>query len=203
MEEGRTMSALTLMIIRHGDKPARGWPGPGDTFEGEEDDKSLVIRGWERAGAWCALFGGGRGGADFPQPTAIYAANPDGTSADPSLVSKRPLETVTPLAEKLGPSVPLNTKHGVGQEAKLVAKIIDLSGVVLVCWEHKRIISGIIPAIPGTAGLPVPSRWDGLRFDVVLRFDRASNGTWAFRQLFPLLLSGDSDNPVETKLSKD
>ena len=33
------------------------WPGPGLTREGKEDDRSLLIRGWERAGAWAALFG--------------------------------------------------------------------------------------------------------------------------------------------------
>jgi hypothetical protein len=46
------MAPLTLLIIRHaekpkedGDKPTEFGPGPGFTDEGEEDDKSLVIRG--------------------------------------------------------------------------------------------------------------------------------------------------------------
>jgi hypothetical protein len=56
------MVPLTLLIIRHaekpkeqGDKPNEFWPGPGFTDKGEEDDKSLVIRGWQRAGAWAAF----------------------------------------------------------------------------------------------------------------------------------------------------
>jgi hypothetical protein len=48
------MAPLTLLIIRHaekpGDKPKEFGRGPGFTDEGEEDDKSLVIRGWQRAG---------------------------------------------------------------------------------------------------------------------------------------------------------
>jgi hypothetical protein len=44
----------------------------------------------------------------------------------------------------------------------------------------------------------MPKKWDGARFDVVLRFDRSALGApWSFRQLFPRLLSGDSDTPLE------
>ncbi|VFU08821.1 protein of unknown function [Methylocella tundrae] len=46
--------------------PARA-SRPGLTPEGSPDKKSLVIRGWERAGSWSALFGAGLGGVDFPQ----------------------------------------------------------------------------------------------------------------------------------------
>jgi hypothetical protein len=48
---------LTILIIRHAEKPGELWPGPGLSREGKEDEKSLVIRGWERAGAWAVLFG--------------------------------------------------------------------------------------------------------------------------------------------------
>jgi len=47
------------------------------TSGGSVDKKSRVIRGWQRAGGWSALFGGSLGGDDFPGPTVIYAANPD------------------------------------------------------------------------------------------------------------------------------
>jgi hypothetical protein len=41
---------------------------------------------------------------------------------------------------------------------------------------------------------PLAACLEGDRFDVVLRFDRAGPGAaWSFRQLFPRLLSGDSD----------
>ena len=43
--------ALTILIIRHAEKPDEAWPGPGLTEQGENDTESLVIRGWQRAGA--------------------------------------------------------------------------------------------------------------------------------------------------------
>jgi hypothetical protein len=201
-EESRTMDHLTLMIIRHAEKPKRAWPGPGLTIEGEPDGKSLVIRGWQRAGAWSALFAAKLGGIDFPQPGAIYAANPNpspgAVPADAAETNKessqRPFETVTPLAARLD-LVPVTT-WAVGQEGSLVKEITALSGVVLICWEHKRIISHILPKITGgQALLGLPSKWSGKRFDVVLRLDRER--VWSFRQLFPQLLSGDSRTSAE------
>lgn len=192
------MSALTLMIIRHGEKPGGAWPGPGLTPAGVPDPNSLVVRGWQRAGSWAALFGAGLGGGDYPSPAVIYAANPAqaGGPAD-SEPSQRPFETITPLADRLS-LVPV-TKYPTGAETALVAEITGLSGTVLVCWEHKRIISGILPALQLGTDLPgLPIKWDGQRFDVVLRFDRATPGAaWAFRELFPRLLSGDSDVPLK------
>jgi hypothetical protein len=90
------------------------------------------------------------------------------------------------------------TIWALGQEADLVKEIIRLSGIVLVFWEHKRIISHMIPAIAAGKDLPgLPSKWNRLRFDVVLRFDRgAPADAWSFRQLFPRLLAGDSDTPL-------
>ena len=70
------VSALTILIIRHAEKPGEAWPGPGLKPDGTPDKESLVIRGWQRAGSWAALFGAGLGGADYPQPAVIYAADP-------------------------------------------------------------------------------------------------------------------------------
>jgi hypothetical protein len=189
---------LTLMIIRHAEKPMGGWPGDGFTPDGVEDKESLVIRGWQRAGAWSALFGAGLGGNDYPAPATIYAANPaTGEGAD---VSQRPFETITPLAAKLG-LAPI-VKYGLGEEAELVSEILGLSGVVLLAWEHKAIARTIVPAIMAGQTLPdLPARWDGTRFDVVLRFDRdAAEAPWSFRQLYPRLLSGDAAIPVDEPL---
>jgi hypothetical protein len=79
-----------------------------------------------------------------------------------------------------------------------VSEITKLTGVVLVCWEHKRIAQDILPQLAKDQTLPgLPSKWNGQRFDVVLRFDRATDGApWSFRQLFPRLLAGDSDEPL-------
>ena len=73
---------LTILIIRHAEKPGGTWPGPGLTSEGKEDEKSLVLRGWERAGAWAVLFGTSLGAESYPKPSAIYAANPEAVFLD-------------------------------------------------------------------------------------------------------------------------
>ncbi len=179
---------LTLFIIRHAEKPDEDWPGPGLTPRGAPDKESLVIRGWQRAGAWAALFGAGLGGRDYPAPAAIYAANPAGN------VSQRPFETITALAPRL--KITPNLTYGQGQEDGLVQELLGLSGIVLVSWEHKAIIEAILPKIPISSGTP-PTHWNGARFDVVLRLERPDGATgFAFRELFPMLLSGDSDKPL-------
>jgi len=188
------MSALTLLIIRHAEKPDRGWPGPGITVNGGTDDTSLVVRGWQRTGAWASLFGAGLGGAEFPRPALIYAADPNSTASSRS--SSRPFETITPLAARLG-LTPVVT-FAVGDEAALVEALREHTGVVLVCWEHKAICGAIVSALAKGQVFPnQPAKWDGDRFDVVLRLDRAlPDAPWSFRQMFPRLLSGDSDTPM-------
>jgi hypothetical protein len=188
------MSALTIFIIRHAEKPGESWPGPGLTPDGVPDKKSLVIRGWQRAGAWAALFGAGFNSLDYPRPSVIYAADPNAIGGDE--LSQRPFETVSPLAARLG--LALDTTYAVGEEAQLVAALVGHIGVVLVSWEHKKIAQAILPAIANGQALPaMPEKWDGTRFDVVLRFDRDAPGApWSFRPLFPCLLSGDSATPM-------
>jgi hypothetical protein len=74
------MATSTIMVIRHAEKPKvnPGEPdlGLGVSEMGEEDKHSLVVRGWQRAGAWAVLFGSGAFGPDYPKPGAVFAANP-------------------------------------------------------------------------------------------------------------------------------
>jgi hypothetical protein len=188
------MSALTILIIRHAEKPGEFWPGSGLTLEGIIDEKSLVIRGWQRAGSWSALFAAGLGGLDYPAPSVIYAADPNATTGDEP--SQRPYETVIPLAARLG--LTPDTQYALGQETQLVTTVVGQTGVVLVAWEHKAIARAILPAIANGKSLQgMPTKWDRTRFDVVLRFDRMSpEAPWFFRQLCPSLLSGDSADPM-------
>jgi hypothetical protein len=192
------MSALTILIIRHAEKPddpKAPWKGPGLTENGVENKKSLVVRGWQRAGSWSALFGAGLEGDDFPRPAAIYAADPKATSGDEP--SERPFETIAPLAARLR-LTPI-TRYSLGSEEDLVKEVVALTGVVLVSWEHKAIYQRMLPKIANGQILHgMPTDWEGSRFDVVLRFDRSVPGApWSFRQLFPRLLSGDSDIPLK------
>jgi hypothetical protein len=88
----------------------------------------------------------------------------------------------------------------------LANDVVKNTGVVLVSWEQKRIVNELLPAIvkcgpPSSPPLDLPKTWDDSRYDVVLRFDRdACDKEWNFRQLFPRLLSGDSDAPVDKPL---
>jgi hypothetical protein len=187
------MSALTIMLIRHAEKPKakQGKPqlGPGLTEKGVVDTRSLVVRGWQRAGAWAALFGTGGLGADYPKPGAVYAANPDAPPSDDDSISKRPYQAILPLSQRL--KLTPVTKYGVGDEARMLNEVRQLTGVVLIAWEHKKIEKVIVPA------LGQKLKWDGARFDVVLRFDRPQSAAqWTFRQLFPRLLAGDSNVPL-------
>ncbi|MBV9298288.1 MAG: histidine phosphatase family protein [Verrucomicrobia bacterium] len=188
------MSALTILIIRHSEKPGGPWPGSGLMPDGVPDKKSLVIRGWQRAGSWSALFGAGLGGLDYPAPSVIYAADPAATTGDEP--SQRPFETVIPLAARL--NLTPDTSCAVGEETQLASKVVGQTGVVLVAWEHKAIVRSLLPAIANGQTLAnMPTNWDGRRFDVVLRFDRnAPEAPWSFRQLCPCLLSGDSATPM-------
>jgi hypothetical protein len=200
MNQQQPLSDLTILIIRHAEKPFRDWPGPGLTDAGNQDDKSLVIRGWQRAGAWTALFGASLSGPDYPSPSTIYAADPTAAPNDEhdDEPSQRPSETVSALGKRLG--VTPITRFAVGQEKSLAAEVLLQSGVVLIAWEHKAITRELLPAIfkdKNVSGSR-PGKWDGARFDVVLRLDRKSSGTdWVFRQLCPCLLSGDSPNPMQ------
>jgi hypothetical protein len=207
---GASMPALTLFIIRHAEKPDEPvdpTKGPGLTNVGKEDPKSLIVSGWQRAGSWAALFGSGLSDA-YPKPGVIYAANPNAAPAagaapddpndPPDPPSQRPFETISPLAAKLNKGPPVN-EFAQNEEAALVADVVQKEGVVLICWEHKRIISAILPALlKGQANTPnVPKKWHGSRFDVVLRLDRSSaNDPWKLKQMFPQLMAGDSDDPL-------
>ncbi len=191
------MSALTILLVRHAEKPDEAFPGPGLNQDGKKNDKSLVVRGWQRAGAWAALFGSALA-ADYPRANVVYAAKPEENGDSKS---ERPFETSLPTADRL--HLDVETKWGIGDETKLVKEITGLTGVVLVFWEHKAICGEIVPALLGEQAIPgVPTKWDGDRFDVVLRFDRAlPDAPWSFRQLSPRLLSGDSDAPFKKRVS--
>jgi hypothetical protein len=186
--------SLSILIIRHAEKAGQKWPGPGLTPEGTENEQSLVVRGWQRAGAWAALFAGEIRGADYPRASMIYAADPAGTTGDEP--SQRPFQTVIPVAERL--NLRIVTDYAVGQELELASLVTSETGVVLISWEHNATTKALLPAIARDQPIKgMPGKWDGERYDLVMRFDRISpEGPWSFRQLGPRLLSGDSDTPM-------
>ena len=185
--------APIIMVIRHAEKAA---PERGDGVKqsGADDEHSLPIRGWQRAGALVSLFG--QRGRPLPdarlaQPSHLIAECPDAPGSEPKK-SKREEQTIAPLAEilKLEP----NSTFGRGQETEAAAYAKQCTGPVLIVWEHKQ-LPALAKAI--TNSDLIPQKWPSDRFDVVFVFRLGSDGTgYSFEQVPQLLLSGDTDLPI-------
>jgi hypothetical protein len=193
-----------VMVIRHGEKPtAKHQPPYGVTADGEQDWESLTVRGWLRAGALETLFDPSRGQVNQPlaKPTVIYASKPrdPGVAAedDDASKSKRPLQTVTPLAAKLQLTPIL--QFGKGDEAALAADVLRQTGVVLVAWQHEDIYDiaqHLVGTKPPAPAIPT-KKWPGDRFDLVWVFEPpSSNGRWKFFQVPQMLLKGDREDVI-------
>ena len=95
-----TPAATKIMLIRHAEKPQSNPPLQGVDINGEPDNESLIVLGWQRAGALVVYFAPSLGpfqNSEIETPQFIYASNVTSGSD-----SKRPQETVTPLIDKLG-----------------------------------------------------------------------------------------------------
>jgi len=182
------------MLIRHAEKPADPPPPHGVTQHGDHDDQSLTVTGWQRAGALACFFAPTAGPLQSPllsTPAVVFAAVP-GSSGSEESQSRRPVETVTPLAEKLG--LAIDTDFTKGQEAQVAEAAMAQGGAVLICWQHKdlHLIANQILGNDTTA----PQQWPGDRYDVVWAFDLQADGRYAFAQVPQLLLEGDSPEPI-------
>jgi hypothetical protein len=179
------MTPKRIMFIRHAEKSGAPGDGEGVQPDGTQDDESLTVRGWQRAGALARFL------SSRPElkPGVIFASGLGRGSK-----SKRPLQTVTPLADLLKETeaVALITTHLKDDLQPLMKDVLSRQGPVLVAWEHKR-IPGLVGLLPGPPS--VPSDWPDDRFDLVWLFDRTDTG-WSFSQLPQLLLSGDGADPI-------
>jgi hypothetical protein len=200
---------IRIMVIRHGEKPVvKGQPPFGTTPDGQEDWESLTIRGWQRAGALANLFRPARGPLQNPElsvPDLIYASKPVDSVLEPAEAgddeeaskSKRPLETIMPLAAKLG--VAPNLTFAKGEEKLLAGDLLMRGGTVLVSWQHQK-IHKIVEHILRTNGStkPIPQIWPSDRFDIVWIFTAPGSATepCGFVQVPQLLLSGDKETVI-------
>jgi len=188
-----------VLIIRHGEKL-------GDPKKDNDGGRHLSVRGSARAAALPSLFEPAlpqlgcsmhhkageftahyqevpvKGSAPrFPAPHYIFA-----TQASKN--SKRPIETVTPLATAL--NVPLN--DGFADKDASIQKMTnailnDFSGeIILVCWHH-----GEIPDIAKALGIAKPPKWDGKVFDRVWQIT-FPKGKATLTNSAQMLLYGDS-----------
>jgi hypothetical protein len=187
-----------IMIIRHGEKPPKqaGKAGPLDVQEDGQSGggRSLIVTGWQRAGALNAFF------APYNETPANKAiARPDYIyAASPTNESQRPWETVTPLAAWLGykSGSQFNTQFSIGGGESAMAKsVLGLSGAVLICWEHDNIMPNVVGAI--NAAVPIanyssiPSKWPDV-FYLVWVFDLDSKGkSYTWSSVHQNLMAGD------------
>jgi hypothetical protein len=179
------MSATKIMIVRHAEKPDDSDQGVSPS--GQDDSHDLIVQGWQRAGALACLFAPARGplqSTELATPQFLFASDDS---------SKRPEETITPLADLL--NLDINSSFGKGQEGGVAKAAEAVTGVALIAWQHQD-IPAIGNAITGD-NTTVPQKWPGDRFDVVWIFDfDGQSGKYAFTQVPQCLLPGDKTSVI-------
>ena len=200
-----------IYIIRHGEKPADlplagpGQPKPvptapfGVDYQGNQNEHSLLPRGWQRSGALAALFDPALGvpQAGLLVPAALLSPPYADKNGNDTTTGHRTCQTIQGLADRL--NVQIAHDFAEGDEGTLADSVVSTySGVVLICWEHRHIpdIANNLPTIPGTV---IPEKWDGTRFDVIWTFTLVPGSAPAqynFGQVPQQLLSGDADTTI-------
>ncbi|MCP3716426.1 phosphoglycerate mutase family protein [Paraburkholderia sp. CNPSo 3281] len=183
------MGPHRILFIRHAEKPGAALGGGVDA-NGQPDEDSLAVRGWQRAGALARMFlGSGHERNGRLRPAAVFA-----TGIGPGSKSKRSMQTVEPLVMLLRESarVKYETAHSKDDGVALMAEVLVQTGVVLIAWEHK-VLPSLIAHVPGTPA--VPPVWPDDRFDMMWVLERVAHG-WAFEQQPQLLLAGDCAWPI-------
>ena len=104
-----------IYIIRHGEKPAE--PAPkraahrGVDFHGNQNEHSLLPRGWQRSGALAALFdpsqGPLRAGLQVPRMLVSPSYGDSGKTAQ-----HRTHQTIKGIAERLGIAIATDFAKG-------------------------------------------------------------------------------------------
>jgi hypothetical protein len=185
---GRSADPRMIMLIRHAEKPLHPSSSPhGVNPEGQHDPHSLTVTGWIRAGALVELFAPSRGEppVELRRPDTIYA------SAHAGGHSKRSLQTVMPLAARLGLEVV--KRYAAGDEGHLAKEISTRPGATLIAWHHEALHH--IGHHLGTVHPTPPDCWPADRFDVIWTFTPDHHG-WRFTQIPQLLLPGDLPYPI-------
>jgi hypothetical protein len=186
------MAPKKIMIIRHGEKPEPGAPDEGIAPKSGSDPASLTAEGWKRAEKLVEFFVRAEA-PGIKTPDKIFACRPTPDS-------RRPQETVSPLANALWNAAQrpqhFNTEIDRDDFAGLAAAVGASEGVCLICWEHDR-IPAVAAAFPHDP--PSPGKWPGHRFDVVWVLDSRGD-RWAFSQTPENLCPGDEDTPIKNKV---
>lgn len=179
------------MLIRHAEKPAKDSAPFGVTAKGERSKESLEVRGWQRAGALANLLAPTNGHfqhAALARPQCLYASKPVSRKG-----SRRPVETLTPLAQKLAIRIHSNFQRA--EYESMVEEAVLYKGVVLICWQREY-IPEIASHILGNDNV-APSEWPDDCYDMIWVFDLLpSRLKYTFKQVPQKLLKGDLTTPI-------
>lgn len=172
-KETRGLRDVTVLIVRHAEKPDQG--------------SGLSPRGEQRANAYASYFDPLRLDGTTLRPQRLIATSD-------SRQSMRPRLTLTPLAARLG--LPIEQPWADAKVDKLVKSLgkKNSASVVLIAWHHGH-IDKLIDAFGGDAkALQGRKSWPGDVYNwlVVLRFDdRGRLDPAASRMVQEHLLPGD------------
>jgi hypothetical protein len=187
------MTTTEILLLRHAEKPDSSKSRFGFAEQGQEDTKSLSIRGWQRAGALAVLLAPyPLLSSRLPVPERIYAS----AFRKGGGHSRRPEQTVQPLAQKLGCQVDLT--WALHQEEAFGAALAASVGTAAVCWQHQGLakLARAILAPQPLPMLPADWTWPDNCYDVIWSLRRdGPNEAWLFSQYCQSLLSGDLDRP--------
>ena len=188
-----------IYIIRHGEKPEEPMPrraAPahrGVDFHGNQNEHSLLPRGWQRSGALAALFDPSQGllRAGLQVPRMLISPSYGDSS---KTTQHRTHQTISGISDRLG--IAIATDFAKGHELKLAAALTKSGpGAVLICWDHAH-IPALASALPLIHGTVIPRTWPDDRFDVIWTFTRVTSDEYSFNQVPQLLLSGDTDTII-------
>ena len=132
-------TALRIILIRHGEKPAEG--------------DNLSCAGFNRSVKLPAVLK-----AKFGIPDYIYVPAP---STGKRTSNCRMLQTILPFAIKN--NLPINTTFAVDATDLLAKKIRKQTGTIFVVWEHKQL--GDIIELLGLKNLP--GKWSADDYDSI------------------------------------
>ena len=176
--------ATKIMLIRHAEKPAKDSAPFGVTLKGDRSKESLEVRGWQRAGALSHLFAPLDGHFQYPsldRPQFLYASKQLKRRG-----SRRPIETILPLAEKLG--IEINSDYKRSDFDDMLDDVFRHKGVVLICWQREYIPQIASHILNNNRAAP---DWPEDRFDMVWVFDLQKSGKYKFKQVPQRLLVDD------------
>lgn len=180
------------MLIRHAEKPAKDSAPFGVTADGDRNKESLEVRGWQRAGALANLLAPNNGHfqhASLAKPQFLFASKPLRRKG-----SRRPLETLTPLGQKL--AIRIDSSFQRSDFENMIEEVFSCKGVVLICWQREY-IPDIASYILGNKKI-APPVWPEDCFDMIWVFDLVtSSSKYSFKQVPQKLLGGDLTTPIK------